>query len=279
MRVVITGHKGQLGRALRAQLPNAEFFGLDLPEHDIIDPRSSIDAVIRFRPELLIHAAAMTNVDGCEQDPELAFRVNALGTQNMALACARTGAAMVHISTNDVFDGRLDRPYYEWDHPSPQSVYARSKAAGEFYVRTLLQRFYIVRTAWLYARGGSNFVTKIMDAADRHGSLRVVTDEVSSPTYAPDLARAIVELVKTQHFGIYHFTNSGFCSRYEWALRILELSGRGTVPVEPITADQWPRAASPPLYAPLVNLAGAGLDITLRSWEEALRDYFAEDTL
>jgi dTDP-4-dehydrorhamnose reductase len=183
---------------------------------------------------------------------------------------------MVLVSTNDVFDGKLERPYHEWDTPTPQSVYARSKAAGEFYVRNLLNRFYIVRTSWLYARGGSNFVTKIMAAADKRGSLRVVTDEVSAPTFAPDLAKAISQLIRTQHYGIYHFSNSGTCSRYDWACRILELSERGHVPVEPITTDQWHRAAPPPLYAPIMNSAGAALGITLRSWEEALEAYFAE---
>jgi dTDP-4-dehydrorhamnose reductase len=183
---------------------------------------------------------------------------------------------MVFVSTNDVFDGRLGRPYHEWDRPTPQSVYARSKAAGEFYVRNLLNRFYITRTSWLYARGGNNFVTKIIAAADKHGTLRVVTDEVSAPTFAPDLAGAIAQLIRTQHYGVYHFSNSGICSRYEWATKILELSGRMGVPVQPITSDQWQRAAPPPLYAPILNSAGAALGITLRSWEEALGAYFAE---
>jgi dTDP-4-dehydrorhamnose reductase len=277
MRFVITGHRGQLGTALQTVLADKELLGVDLPEHDITDPAAIAQTLVEFQPDVVIHAAAMTHVDGCEQNPDLAFRVNALGTQNIALACERSGAVMVHVSTNDVFDGKLGRPYYEWDIPSPQSVYARSKAAAEFYVRTLSHRFYIVRTAWLYARGGSNFVTKIIAAADKHGALRVVTDEVSAPTYAPDLAAAIARLVCTEHYGIYHFTNSGFCSRYDWTRKILELSGRGHVPVEPITTDQWTRAAPPPLYAPLVNLAGAALGITLRPWEEALQNYFADD--
>jgi dTDP-4-dehydrorhamnose reductase len=277
MRILITGHRGQLGRALQKVLANDQVLGLDLPEHDITEPTSILEAVVEYQPEVVMHTAAMTNVDGCERDPELAFRVNTVGTQNIALACGRAGATMLHVSTNDVFDGRLGRPYYEWDTPSPQSVYAHSKAAAEFYVRTLLQRFYIVRTAWLYARGGGNFVTKIISAADRLGALQVVTDEVSAPTFAPDLARAITQLVRTRHYGIYHFTNSGICSRYEWACKILELAGRGQVPVEPITGDQWQRAACPPLYAPIVNFAGAALGITLRPWEEALAEYFADD--
>jgi len=278
MRIAITGHKGQLGQALQQALKEHELLGLDLPEHDITDPATIVTTVADFQPQVVIHAAAMTNVDGCERDPELAFRVNVLGTQHMALACQRAGAALVHISTNDVFDGKLGRPYYEWDRPAPQSVYARSKAAAEFYVRSLLQQFYIVRTAWLYAQGGENFVTKIIAAADRFGALKVVTDEVSAPTYAPDLAQAIAQLITTGHFGFYHFTNSGFCSRYDWACRILALSGRGDVPVEAITTADWKRAAPPPLYAPLVNFAGAALGITLRPWEEALQEYFGEQS-
>lgn len=289
MRIVITGCKGQLGTALQGAaalggqgaLAGDQLLGMDLPENDITDPASIIDTVAELRPEVVIHAAAMTDVDGCERNPELAFRVNTLGTHNIALACGRCGAAMVHISTNDVFDGKLGRPYYEWDTPSPQSVYARSKAAAEFYVRTLSHRFYIVRTAWLYAQGGNNFVTKIVSAADRlagpcpdGGVLRVVTDEVSAPTYAPDLAKAIAQLIHTDHYGIYHLTNSGLCSRHDWARKILELSGRGHVPVEPITTDQWPRPAPPPLYAPLANFTGAALGIILRPWEEALAEYF-----
>jgi dTDP-4-dehydrorhamnose reductase len=276
MRIAITGHKGQLGTALKQALTSEELLGLDLPEYDITDPRSIIEIIVDFRPDVVIHGAAMTDVDGCERDPDLAFRVNVLGTQNIALACGRCGAALVCVSTNDVFDGKSGRPYYEWDTPTPQSVYARSKAAAEFYVRTLLNRFYIVRTAWLYARGGSNFVTKIMAAADHHGALKVVTDEVSAPTYAPDLAEAIAQLMRTEQYGIFHFTNSGICSRYDWACRILELSGRGDIPIEPITTDQWQRVAPAPLYAPIVNFAGAALGITLRPWEEALEDYFVD---
>jgi len=282
MRIVITGHKGQLGQALQKALRaeksgptcGCQIVGLDLPEVDITDPMATIGAVTEAQPDVVIHTAAMTDVDGCERNPELAFRVNALGTHNVSLACRRARAAMVHVSTNEVFDGRLGRPYYEWDTPSPLSIYAQSKVAAESCVRTLLHRFYIVRTAWLYSRGGSNFVTRIIAAADRQGALRLVTDEVSSPTYAPDLAEAMARLILTEHYGIYHFTNSGFCSRYEWACKILELSGRSQVRVEPITHDQWPRPAPPPLYTPIVNLTGAALGITLRPWDQALRDYF-----
>jgi len=275
MRITITGHKGQLGRALQEVLRGETLFGLDLPEHDITDREAIAQAIADSDSQVLIHAAAMTNVDGCERDSDAAYRINGLGTQNVALACQRCGAAMVYVSTNEVFDGTQGEPYLEFDQPRPINTYGRSKLAGEFFTRTLLDHFYIVRTAWLYARGGNNFVTRIIRAADERGELRVVTDEVSSPTYAPDLAEAIAKLIRTDHYGIYHFTNEGICSRYDFAVEILELAGRGHVPVHPITSDQYARASAPPLHTPIRNFCAAtALGITLRPWEEALQAYF-----
>ncbi len=277
MRIVVTGSKGQLGRALLETMGDHTFLPIDLPEHDFTGA-STFQAIVDFAPEVVIHGGAFTDVDGCEADPDTAYRVNALGTQNVALACQLCGAAMLYISTNEVFDGTKKEPYLEFDPPNPIGVYGKSKLAGEMYVRDLLDRFYIVRTAWLYARGGNNFVTKIIKAADEQGALRVVTDEVSSPTYAPDLAAAIAQLIRTGRYGIYHFTNRGTCSRYEFALKILALSGRGHIPVTPITSDQYRRLARPPLHAVLRNYCGAtALGITLRPWEEALQEYFADE--
>jgi dTDP-4-dehydrorhamnose reductase len=277
MRVVVTGSKGQLGRALLETMGDHTFLPIDLPEHDFTED-STFQAMVDFAPDIVIHGGAFTNVDGCETNPDTAYRVNALGTQNVALACQTCGAAMLYVSTNEVFDGNRKEPYLEFDPPNPIGVYGKSKLAGEMYVRVLLDRFYIVRTAWLYARGGNNFVTKIVKAADERGALRVVTDEVSSPTYAPDLAAAIVQLIQTGRYGIYHFTNRGTCSRYEFALKILELSGQGHVPVTPITSDQYERVAQPPLHAVIRNYCGAtALGITLRPWEEALQEYFADE--
>ena len=275
MRIVITGHKGQLGKSLQEGLKGETLFGLDLPQHDVTDRQAVAQAMADFAPQVVIHAAAMTNVDGCERDPDGAYRINGLGTQNVALACQRCGAAMVYVSTNEVFDGTKGEPYLEFDRTNPINAYGRSKLAGEFFTRTLLNRFYIVRTAWLYAQGGNNFVTKMIQLADERGELRVVADEISSPTYASDLAEAIAKLIRTDHYGIYHFTNEGVCSRYDFAVKILELAGRGHIPVHPITSDQYARASTPPLYAPIRNFCAAiALGITLRPWEEALEEYF-----
>ena len=278
MRIVVTGHKGQLGRALWRILESDHvLLGMDLPEHDITDAPATAQTVMAFRPDVVLHAAALTDVDRCAREPELALRVNGLGTHNLALACLKSDAALLTVSTNEVFDGSKGTPYYEHELPNPINPYACSKLAAEFYTRLHLRRFYIVRTAWLYAPGGSSFPAKIVAAADKHGCLCVVTDEISNPTYAPDLAEAIVKLIHTEHYGIYHFTNSGMCSRYDLARAVLELAGRGSVPVEPITSDQWPRASTPPLHCALHNFAGAALGITLRPWREALEDYFVQE--
>ena len=273
MRIFITGHKGQLGRALYAVLAEHTLTGCDLPELDITDREAIGAAVADFAPDVVIHAAAWTNVDGCARDPERAYRVNALGTQNVALACAEAGAAMVYISTNEVFDGEATEPYREWDPPHPINPYGRSKAAGEWFVRHLLTRFYIVRTAWLYAPGGRNFPHRIIQLADERGALRVVTDEVGNPTYAPDLAKAIAALIRTDAYGVYHLTNAGYCSRYDFAREILRVSGREHVPVEPITLAEFQRASTPPRFAPLANTAAAALGITLQPWQEALAEF------
>ncbi len=271
MRMLITGHKGQLGRALLRRLPEAA--GIDLPEIDICDGVALGRVMAAERPDLIFHCAAMTDVDGAARDPALAYRINGLGTQTVALAAAAAGAALVYISTNEVFDGAAQAPYYEFAATNPINAYARSKLAGEWFTTHLLTRFYVARTAWLTGAGGRNFVHRILQLADERSRLRVVTDEVANPTFVEDLADALLKLVATGHYGIYHLTNSGYCSRYEFARKALDLSGRGQVPVEAITLADYPRASTPPPFAPLANTAAAALGIILRPWEQALEEF------
>jgi len=280
MRVYVTGCMGQLGRALYAALEGKTLDGCDLPELDINDRHAIAQGVRQFAPDVVIHTAALTDVDGCARDPDLAYRVNTVGTQNVALACAASGAAMVYISTNEVFDGESSEPYREWHAPNPINPYAHSKAGGEWFVRHLLTRFYIVRTAWLYAPGGHNFPHRVLQLADEAASgggsgepLRLVTDEVGNPTYAPDLARGIASLIRTDACGVYHLTNAGHCSRYDFAREILRLAGRRDVPVEPITLDEFERDSDPPRFAPLANTTAAALGIELRPWRAALAEF------
>jgi len=276
MRVVITGADGQLGQALQADSAAAgAIIPVDLPAWDITDPAVTA-RLADLRPDLVIHCAAMTDVDGCARDPDAAFRVNALGTQNVALACQRVGATLMYISTNEVFDGQATRPYIEFDVANPINPYGASKWAGERIAAQLLHTLYIVRIAWLFAPRSRSFVSKILARAEQQGRLQVVTDEVASPTYAPDLAAAIWQLITTDHFGVYHLVNEGMCSRYEYAIEILRQAGRADIPVEPITRDQFERPSRPPAFAPLRNTVAAALGIRLRPWQEALADCFAQ---
>jgi dTDP-4-dehydrorhamnose reductase len=215
----------------------------------------------------------MTDVDGCARAPETAYRVNGLGTQNVALACQANDAALLYVSTNEVFDGTADRPYQEFDRTNPINAYARSKLAGEWYTHHLLTRFFIVRTAWLYAPGGRNFPHRIVELADERGRLKVVTDEVGSPTYVVDLAQAIQALINTGQYGVYHLVNAGVCSRFAFAQEILRLTGRDEVPLEPTVLAAFPRDSTPPPYAPLENVAAAAIGIRLRSWQAALAGF------
>ncbi len=271
--ILIAGANGQLGQALAARFASsAQLTCWTRPRYDIADP-SIADAVAAVSPDILVNAAAWTDVDGAEDAPDFAFAVNALGPKYLAEGCARCDAALVQISTNEVFAGTAGRFYHEYEQTSPGSVYARSKAAGENAAASVLDRLYIVRVAWLYGAGGNNFPTKISAAADRHGALRVVRDEFGNPTCASDVAAAIAQLIETQRFGVYHFVNDGFASRYDWAVELMRLTERESLPVSPINARDWPRKSVPPPHAVLVNQAGSALGITLPDWRDALRKY------
>jgi dTDP-4-dehydrorhamnose reductase len=248
---------------------------IPLPRRDLdITDRANIGRLAELEPDVVIQCAAMTNVDGAARDPISAFRINAFGTQNVALACQKCNAALLYVSTNEVFDGTKPAPYLEHDATNPINAYGKSKLAGEWYAEHLLEKFYIVRTAWLYAKGGGKFPDKILEVAGRQPALSVVRDEIGSPTYVPDLADALAKLIETEQYGIYHLTNAGSCSRYEWAVEILRQANVPR-PVKPITLAEYSRASTPPANGALENFAAATmLNITLRPWEEALHAFF-----
>ena len=276
-RILIIGHKGQLGQTLFQFPTNHELLGMDLPEHDITDASATQYALRDMRPQIVINTAAFTNVDAAEAQPDLAYRINALAAGYLARFCEELGASLYHISTNEVFDGRMPgRRYDEWDQPDNThgSVYARSKLAGENAIRFYHSRARIIRISWLFSRGKQNFPAKIVAAADKYGALRVVADEFGAPTYAPDLAAAIFQLIDFKAPpGIYHLVNEGMTSRYEFAKEALRLTGRDHIPITPIPHTEWQRAATPPLHAVLVNRMAAALGIQLRPWQDALADW------
>jgi dTDP-4-dehydrorhamnose reductase len=281
MRVLITGGGGQLGRDLQGPLGGHEVRTAGRADLDITNAGTVREAVESFRPDVAVHAAALTDTTRCERDPELAYVVNALGARNVAVACGRVGAAMAYVSTNEVFDGAQADPYLEFDEPRPLNAYARSKLAGERLVQEVLPQHYIVRTAWLYGHGGNHFVNKILRAAGQ-GEITGVVDEVATPTWTRDLAQAISRLIETGLYGVYHLTNAGETSRFGWAKEALRLAGKPDARVRAATTAEF-RASLPrdaiaprkPPYSVLRNLAGAAAGIELRPWQDALAQYFA----
>ena len=276
MKILITGGQGHLGQALQACLTGYELIPLGKDVLDVSQRRSVFTAVSQHQPDIIIHCAAYTHVDGCAQNPALAYQINALGTQHVALACQADNIPLVHISSNEVFAGDNIAGYEEWMPLNPINAYGRSKAAAEFMVRHLVPRHYIVRTAWLYAPGGHNFIHAIINRAHTTGQLRVVTDEVGNPTATQDVARAVAQLLPTQQYGTYHLVNEGACSRWAFANEILQIAGLSNIHNTPILSHQYPRASTPPPYAALHNIAGAALGITLRPWQAALTDYIQQ---
>ena len=273
MRILITGGKGQLGTALQAELTHHELFPFSRAELDITNKEAVFTAVSNTSPDLIIHPAAYTNVDGCAKDPAYAYKVNGLGTQNIALACQKFNVPLVHISTNEVFAGDNPAGYEEWMPRNPANAYGRSKAAAEAHVQNLLTRYYIVRTSWLYAPQGRNFIHAILDRARKTGQLRVVTDEIGNPTYCKDVATAIGQLIETEQYGIYHFVNSGSCSRWAFANEILRQAGLSDVENIPILGKEFKRPSTPPPFGALHNISGEAIGINIRPWQEALEEY------
>jgi len=274
MRTLIFGCNGQLGRELSARFRReGEVRGADLPEVDIGDAESVAAVFGRFPSDLVINAAAFTDVEGAEDHIEEAFRVNERGASNIAAAAARAGLPVVYYSTDYVFDGKKDSPYTPEDGVAPLSVYARSKAAGETATRAANPHSFVVRTAWLYGQGGNNFVEKILAAARKRPALKVVEDEVGSPTYAHDLAEATAALCRTDAYGTYHVVNAGSCSRFEFASAIVRLAGLDT-PVTACMASEFPTKARRPPYSALSNAEFESVTGSImRPWEEALEDY------
>ena len=271
MRIVITGADGQLGQELvRTLAGQGVVIGSTLSDLDITTPDCA-ERLAALAPDWVVHAAAATDVDGCEREPARAMAVNAEGTYRVADGCRRVGAGLVYLSTDYVFDGRKGSAYIEEDAPMPLSIYGRSKLEGEQAARTLGSRWLIIRTAWLYGPCGSNFVKAILKKAAAGEELRVVDDQVGSPTYAPDLANAVSLLLSRNLTGVYHVTNSGCCSWYEFAREILRLTGSISTPLSRITSRELNRPAPRPACSVLENAAwqAAGLP-PLRPWPEAL---------
>jgi dTDP-4-dehydrorhamnose reductase len=274
-RVLVIGAAGMLGHELTDILSaDWKLTGVDIGELDITDGEGAAAYIMSLRPYAVVNAAARTDVDGCESDPEGAFAVNARGAGHVAAACGTSASRMIQISTDYVFDGLKGEPYRESDRPNPQSVYGRSKLAGEEAVGAALSDYLIVRTSWLFGRHGKNFVDTVLKAASQQSVLEVVGDQYGCPTYARDLATGIGALLTTDCRGIVNVTNSGICSWCEYARAILELAGINGVRVSEITSDRLERHAPRPPFSALDGSRYAGLmGAPLRHWREAVGEY------
>ena len=276
-RWLVLGAAGMLGRDFMYALERAEVEaeGIDIEDVDIRSRKSVRSALEIFKPDLTINLAAFTDVDGCESNEKQAFEVNAVGPENIAAVCSEMGSNMLHISTEYVFNGKLERPYREDDGEDPLSVYGKSKALGDSHVRRILPDAHcIVRTQWLFGAHGKNFVDTIISLARDRDELTVVNDQHGSPTWTVDLAEALIVLGKMEARGTYHVTNSGSATWHEFAVQAVARSGITGVQVSPMSTEQLGRPAPRPLHAILDNtkynkLTGASLP----SWKSALKRY------
>jgi dTDP-4-dehydrorhamnose reductase len=278
--ILVIGAKGMLGKdligVLLSSLPNDEVIGWDIEEIDIQKEEDTVFKIEKLRPDIMVHIAAYTDVDGCELNEEKAFAVNAEGTKHLALTASRCQAKMVYLSTDYVFDGNKREPYLESDSPHPLNVYGRSKWKGEQYVQELVKDPLIVRTQWLFGRYGKNFVTSILRQVEEKRVLSIVNDQIGSPTYTVDLAKAISALIQFDASGIFHVANSDLCTWYTFGQAILKLSGMNKVRVIPISSKELGRPAIRPSYSVLnCQKLKKKTGLTLRPWSEALKEYLS----
>ncbi|MGG1655940.1 dTDP-4-dehydrorhamnose reductase [Geobacillus sp. BMUD] len=275
MKVVVTGARGQLGIDVVHLLEDKGYkvYGYGREELDITNFDQVKQVISEVKPDVVIHAAAYTKVDLAESERDQAFLVNAYGTRNVAVASETVGAKLVYISTDYVFDGTAKEPYNEFAPTNPLSVYGKSKLAGEQFVRDLHSKFFIVRTSWVYGKRGNNFVKTMVKLAQERDELMVVHDQVGCPTYTVDLAQCIFDLIQTEKYGIYHVSNSGHCSWYEFAKAIFEEVGI-EMKVNPCTTQDFQRPAPRPMYSVFEHMA---LRLNgfhqMRNWREALKEF------
>lgn len=276
-KILLTGCNGQLGRALQTEYKaeDAMLICTDVKELDISDHAQVMQYVRKLEPDVIINCAAYTAVDACEKEWDLAYRINAIGARNLAIASREAGAKLVHISTDYVFAGNAAQPYMEFDEPQPVNAYGRTKLAGERFVQQFADRYFILRTAWLYGEG-NNFVRTMLRLSERHDEVRVVNDQIGSPTSAAELAKVVHLLEPTDNYGLFHATCEGSCSWADFASEIFRLTGKTTT-VHAITTEEYGSPTKRPAYSVLDNeMLRLTTDYRMADWQTALEEYLGE---
>lgn len=278
MKVWITGANGQIGMAITALLrkePDMEVLATDL-DVDITGQETVKEYADANHPDVIINCAALTDLATCERNPEAAYKVNALGARNMGVAARRIGAKLIHMSTDDVFDGTIEKPLNEFDKTNPFTVYGKSKWAGEEFVRELVPKHMIIRSSWIYGDASDNYISYICDGLLNDDTIYVPMDQVSTPTSADELAKVIVKLVHSTEYGVYHASCEGSCSRYQYVKEIVKLTGK-PINVEPLMAGENPSTVNRPRFTILDNfmLRISGI-YEMPDWKTALAEYIAQ---
>jgi dTDP-4-dehydrorhamnose reductase len=275
MRVLVTGVGGQLGYDVvkRLQENNIECLGTDRNALDITNKVQTKEVITSYKPDVVVHCAAYTAVDKAEDERELCYNVNVLGTRYVAEACNEIDSRLVYISTDYVFDGEGDKPFEVTDKPNPINYYGKTKYEGELEVKKNLDKHFIIRISWVFGSNGNNFVKTMLRLGKERDEISVVADQIGSPTYTYDLSRLIAEMIRTKKYGIYHATNEGFCSWYEFASEIFEQAGVD-VKVNPIKTEDYPTKAKRPINSRMSTqkLEDARLE-RLSKWQDALKHY------
>jgi dTDP-4-dehydrorhamnose reductase len=281
MVVLVTGANGQLGQALQKAsqaVSEIRFVFTDSKMLDITNPDNCQSVFEEFQPDFCINCAAYTAVDKAESEADLAHKINVIGVENLAENCKKHNTTLIHLSTDFVFDGEKSNPYSENDIPNPKNVYGQTKLEGEQAIQALLEKYYIIRTSWVYSEFGNNFYKTMLRLASERESLNVVNDQIGTPTNANCLAKAIIDIIKhptssnQPSYGIYHFSNEGICSWYDFAQKIFELHNI-PIPLNPIPTSSYPTAAIRPKYSVLDKTKiKATFSIQIKSWEDALKD-------
>lgn len=275
-KILVTGSKGQLGVDLVNILSNKYYvIGLDKEKLDITNLDYVINTVKNIKPDIIINSAAYTNVDGCEENIDLSYKINSLGARNLAIASLENDSKLVHISTDFVFDGEKTKPYIEFDKPNPLSIYGQSKLLGEEFIKEINTRHYILRASWLYGENGNNFVKTMLKLGKGNKILKVVNDQKGTPTYTKDLVDVINMIIKTDAYGTYHTSNEGECTWFEFAKKIFEISNMKNIEIIPITTEELDRPAKRPKYSVMKNyMLELDLNYKLKHWDESLKKYF-----
>jgi dTDP-4-dehydrorhamnose reductase len=285
MKILVTGSAGMLGSTLCPTLTRRgqEVIATDFAQiydgiHLDVSNYTQVDEIVsKTEPDIVLHLAAETDVDKCEREPDHAFLMNTIGTQNVALVCQKRNVTMAYISTTGVFYGDKSEPYTEFDPPNPINVYGRSKLEGEKIVQSLFERYYILRAGWMFGGGPTKdkkFIGKIIKRMNETNMLKAVNDTMGSLTYTVDFSQCLADLIETNNYGLYHCINKGYCSRFDVAKKIVEFLGRSDVTVEPVSSACFPSSAVRPNsdWAKNYKLELLGMD-TMRNWEDALKDY------